>query len=200
MLTACLELDVFNLDVVLPIDIILVPQAPNNKHGMKIIKAGNGGGNIESPEPGIVRRSWMSRTAKTILRETPLKPFKFMFVTFPVWSPKWCTILNDWSNKNNKQFLHGDWIIRTNSPPNKSKQTFSIAGDLVNMGAQFKIAGQHNPKVFMGRNCFKMSITHVIADKNGTMRSYDVHDPTFGGIERKFVDGIPVSFSIQIGL
>ena len=45
------------LDVILPTDIILAPQTPHNKHGTKIIKAGNNGGNIESPEPGIVRRS-----------------------------------------------------------------------------------------------------------------------------------------------
>ena len=45
------------LDVILPTDIVLAPHTPNNKHGMKIIKAENSGGNIESPEPGIVRRS-----------------------------------------------------------------------------------------------------------------------------------------------
>ena len=40
----------------------------------------------------------------------------------------------------------------------------------------------------------------MIADKNGTTRSCDVHDHTFDGIERKFVDGTPGSYSIQIGL
>ena len=40
----------------------------------------------------------------------------------------------------------------------------------------------------------------MIADKNGTTRSCDVHDHTFGGIERKFVDGTPGSYSIQISL
>ena len=45
------------LDVILPTDIILAPQTPYNKHGTKIVKAGKSGGNIESPEPGIVRMS-----------------------------------------------------------------------------------------------------------------------------------------------
>ena len=138
------------------------------------------------------------------MSETPLNPFQLIFVIFLVWSPKqqWkrCTILDDWSNKSNKQFLNGDWIIRTNSPANRPNQTFSLAGDLINMGAPFKIGGQHYPKVFMSRNCFKRSITHVIADKNVTTRSCDVHDHTFGGIERKFGDGSPSSYSIQIGL
>ena len=129
-----------------------------------------------------------------------MNPFQLMSVTFPIRSPNRRTILKNWSNKSNKQFPHGDWIVRTNSPPNETKQTFSFAGDLVNMGAPFKIGGQHNPKVFMGRDSFKGDITHVIADKNGTMRSSDVHDHTFGGIERKFVDITPGSNCLQIGL
>ena len=36
----------------------------------------------------------------------------------------------------------------------------------------------------------------MITDRNGTMRSSDVHDHTFGGVERKFVDGTPGSYSI----
>ena len=36
-------------------------------------------------------------------------------------------------------------------------------------------------------------ITHVIADNNGTMRSGDVHNHTFGSIEKKFADSTPGS-------
>ena len=60
----------------------------------------NSGGNMKNPEPGIIRRSWVPRTGKTIAR-TPLNPFQLMFVAFLVWSPKRCTILDDWSNKSN---------------------------------------------------------------------------------------------------
>ena len=81
-----------------------------------------------------------------------------------------------------------------------SKVTFSLVSDLVNMVVTFQIGGQHNPKVFMGRDSFKGDITHVNADINGKMRSSDVHDHTFGGIERTFVDIIILSNCLQIGL
>ena len=206
-LTSCPELDVFTLMLSSQLISYLPHKHPTTKHGTKIIKVGNSGGNIESPEPGIVRRSWVPRTGKIISGESPLNPFQLMFVTFPVWSPKRCTILNDWSNKSNKQFLHGYRIvrqvrlIRTNSPPNKSKQTFSLPGNLVNMRAPFKIWRTKTIQGVYEQRLFQDEYHPCDSWQNGTMRSSDVldHNDIFGDIGRKFVDVTPGSYSIQIG-
>ena len=83
-------------------------------------------------------------------------------------------------------------------------QTFSLAAvNLFYMGPSCKIGGKHGPKVLMDRDGFKRSISHFKrADKYWTMRSGDLynHIISFGGIERKFMDGTPVSNCLQIGL
>ena len=76
------------LDVIFPTDVILATLTPNNKHGTKITKAGKSGGNIKNPESGIIRRSSVPRTGKTIASETPLNPFPAYVCDFPCLEPK----------------------------------------------------------------------------------------------------------------